>query len=61
MTWAELGEIIGNMNDVERNKDAIVWDSFEGWFCRINSCTLYDGAVSDEDFSCDIDSHDSWY
>lgn len=61
MTWVELGEVIDSMSDVERNKDAIVWDTFNGWFCRINGCTTYDGTYSDEDFSCDIDSNDSWY
>lgn len=60
MTWVELGEIIGNMDDVERNKEATVWDSYQGWFCRINSCTPYDATVPGEDLSCDICSDDHW-
>ena len=63
MTWGELGEIIKNMSETERNKTAVVfdWDRETGWFYPISDCTEYNIDDCGVDFSCDIHSHhDRW-
>lgn len=63
MTWGELGEIINNMSETERNKTAVVfdWDSDEGWFYPISGCTEYDQNDPGVDFSLDVHSrYDRW-
>lgn len=61
MTWAELGKVIDNMSQEERDYNALCFDYETGEFFEIYDCTEYDPeGEPGTDFSCGFNSTEGW-